>query len=38
MADEHLDRDAVREFCVEDMRQQLLAEQRKAAKIEINLP
>jgi len=31
-------KDAVREFCAEELRQQLLAEQRKLAKIEINLP
>jgi peptidyl-prolyl cis-trans isomerase C len=31
-------KEAVREFCAEDLRQQLLAEQRKAATIEINLP
>jgi peptidyl-prolyl cis-trans isomerase C len=31
-------KEAVREFCVEDLRQQLLAEQRKGAKIEIKLP
>jgi peptidyl-prolyl cis-trans isomerase C len=31
-------KDAVREFCVEEMRQQLLTEERKTAKIEINLP
>jgi peptidyl-prolyl cis-trans isomerase C len=31
-------KEAVREFCAEDQRQQLLAQQRKAANIEINLP
>src|SRR5262249_2569238 len=31
-------KEAVREFCTEDLRQQLLAKERKAAKIEINLP
>jgi peptidyl-prolyl cis-trans isomerase C len=31
-------KDVVREFCVEDLHQLLLAEQRKAAKIEIKLP
>lgn len=31
-------KEAVREFCAEDLRQQILAEQRKTARIEINLP
>lgn len=31
-------KDAVREFCAEDLRQQLLTEQRKAARIDIHLP
>lgn len=30
-------KEAVREFCAEDLRQQILGEQRKTAKIEINL-
>jgi peptidyl-prolyl cis-trans isomerase C len=31
-------KEAVREICIEEMRERLLTEQRKAAKIEINLP
>ena len=31
-------KEAVREFCIEDLHQQLLVQQRKAAKIDINLP
>jgi peptidyl-prolyl cis-trans isomerase C len=31
-------KDEVREFCIEEMRLQLLAEQRKAARVEINMP
>jgi peptidyl-prolyl cis-trans isomerase C len=31
-------KEAVREFCAEDLRQQILVKERKAAKIEINLP
>jgi peptidyl-prolyl cis-trans isomerase C len=31
-------KEAVREFCTEDLRQGLLAKERKAAKIEVNLP
>jgi peptidyl-prolyl cis-trans isomerase C len=31
-------KETVREFCAEEMRQQILAKERKAAKIEINLP
>ena len=31
-------KETVREFCAEEMRQQILAKERKSAKIEINLP
>ena len=31
-------REAVREFCEQDMRQGILAQQRKAVKVEVNLP
>jgi len=31
-------KDAVREFCIEELHQQILAMQRKASKVEINLP
>ena len=31
-------KDAVREFCMEDLHQQILAQQRKTAKIDISLP
>ena len=31
-------KDEVRDFCVEEMRQSLVAQERKTAKIEVNLP